>query len=120
MDSISTVSRQLKMYPIAVGLCMLPLCGFLLIAIVFGKEVKILLYVGAILVSSIGTFNAIVFFKVIVSNPSSAFENKSNPTHITTINPISEVDFLSDTNTTEISEISLPDPIVIIQAPSPN
>jgi hypothetical protein len=75
-NSITTVARQLRLYPVMLAVCMFPLSTFFLIVVITGEEVHPLLYVGALLTSSSGAINAVAFL-TIVSRPSAYRQRES-------------------------------------------
>jgi len=65
VSSIASVAQQLLMYPIALGFAICPLFIFIFLTIFAGHEVRPLLYIGAVIVSSVGTANSYVFFRIV-------------------------------------------------------
>jgi hypothetical protein len=64
-ESISSVAAQLRFYPLGIMITMSPISAFFIIVVITGHEVHALLAVGALLVSSIGTVNAVVYTTII-------------------------------------------------------
>lgn len=77
VGSITAVARQLLMYPIVLGIAICPLFLFVFLTILTGHEVRPLLYIGAIIVSSVGTANAFVFFRIVHANRNSWRQNSN-------------------------------------------
>jgi hypothetical protein len=75
-NKITTIASQLRLYPIVLALCMLPISTFFFIVVIFNREVHILLFIGAVLVNSTGTINGIVYL-AIVRHSSKKSRNRS-------------------------------------------
>jgi hypothetical protein len=64
-NRIIFIAMQLRLYPIVLALCLLPLCSFFFLVIILNQEYHLLLFVGAILVNSTGTINGIVYLMIV-------------------------------------------------------
>lgn len=63
-DQITRVSHQIKLYPAVISIVLLPLTIFLLIIFITGKEYRILMCIGAILLYGNGCINACVYYYI--------------------------------------------------------
>jgi hypothetical protein len=64
-NRIIFIAMQLRLYPIVLALCMLPLCSFFFLVITLNTEYHPLLFIGALLVNSTGTINGIVYLLIV-------------------------------------------------------
>ena len=67
-NKITVIAYQLRLYPIFLALCMFPISTFFFLVIIIDQEIHPLLFIGAILVSSTGTINGIVYLTVVRNN----------------------------------------------------
>lgn len=64
-NKIAIVAYQLRLYPIVLALCMFPISSFFFLVIIIDKEIHPLLFIGAILASSTGTINGVVYLTIV-------------------------------------------------------
>lgn len=64
-SKIASIAFQLRLYPIVLALCMLPISTFFFLVVILNREYHLLLFIGAILVNSTGTINGVVYLAIV-------------------------------------------------------